>query len=76
MNTKLKTIFASAAATLIGAGWLTIAAANTNNVRGQLDTATVLMMSVMALATACAAGVTASEINSLRRESSTPQPRG
>ena len=74
MCTKLKTIFASAAATLIGAGWLTIAAANTNNVRGQLDAATVLMMSVMAIATAAAAGVTASEINSLRKTNA-PQPR-
>lgn len=74
MCTKLKTTFASAAATLIGAGWLTIVAANTNNVRGQLDAATVLMMSVMAIATAAAAGVTASEINSLRKTNA-PQPR-
>jgi hypothetical protein len=74
MSTKLKTIFASAAATLIGAGWLTMAAANPNNVRGQLDARTVLMMSVMALATAGAACITASEVNSLCKTNA-PQPR-
>jgi hypothetical protein len=74
MSTKLKTIFTSAATTLMGAGWLTLAIANPNNVRGPLDADTVLLIAAMAFATAVAAGATAREVNDLLKTNA-PPPR-